>query len=48
MVMAKPFRRRIFNAVGLNGGAPVATREVQLEGLRDKVTGLLGASEEHG
>ncbi len=39
--MAKPFRRGIFNAVGLNVGAPIAAGEVQLEGLRVKVAGLL-------
>jgi len=39
--MAKPFRRGIFNTVGLNVGTPVAVGEVQLEGLREKVAGLL-------
>ncbi len=39
--MAKPFRRGLFNTVGLNVGAPLAAGEVQLEGLREKVAGLL-------
>jgi len=38
--MAKPFRRGMFNAVGLNVGEPVVAGEVQLEGLREKVLRL--------
>jgi len=39
--MAKPFRRGLFNRVGLNVGAPVAANEVQLAGLREKVAMLI-------
>ncbi len=39
--MAKPFRRGIFNTVGLNIGAPVAAGEVQLEGLRERIASLI-------
>lgn len=39
--MAKPFRRGVFNAVGLNVGEPVGASEVQLEGLRVRVSALL-------
>lgn len=39
--MVRPFRRGWFNRVGLNVGAPMATGEVSLEGLRERVKGLL-------
>jgi 1-acyl-sn-glycerol-3-phosphate acyltransferase len=39
--MAKPFRRGIFNAVGLNVGMPVAASEVSLDGLQARVKKLL-------
>jgi 1-acyl-sn-glycerol-3-phosphate acyltransferase len=39
--MAKPFRRGVFNPVGLNVGASMAAGEVQLEELRDRVATLL-------
>ena len=39
--MVRPFRRGWFNSVGLNVGAPLASAEVQLEGLRERVKGLL-------
>jgi len=39
--MAKPFRRGLFNAVGLNVGVPVSATEVQLDALRAKVALLL-------
>lgn len=42
--MAKPFRRGMFNRVGLNVGVPVAAGEVQLEGVREKVAVLMGQS----
>lgn len=39
--MAKPFRRGVFNPVGLNVGTQLAAGEVQLEGLRERVVSLL-------
>jgi 1-acyl-sn-glycerol-3-phosphate acyltransferase len=39
--MAKPFRRGIFNPVGLNVGVPLVASEVQLDGLRGRVMALL-------
>lgn len=39
--MAKPFRRGLFNTVGLNVGAPLAAAEVQLAGLRVRIAQLL-------
>jgi 1-acyl-sn-glycerol-3-phosphate acyltransferase len=39
--MAKPFRRGLFNQVGLNVGASVAENEVQLESLRACVEDLM-------
>ncbi len=39
--MAKPFRRGIFNAVGLNVGPAISADEVKLEMLRARVVGLL-------
>jgi 1-acyl-sn-glycerol-3-phosphate acyltransferase len=39
--MVRPFRRGWFNRVGLNVGAPMAAGEVQLEGVRERVAGLL-------
>ncbi len=38
--MAKPFRRGIFNPVGLNVGRALAANEIQLERLRVKVAEL--------
>ncbi|MCZ8253311.1 MAG: MFS transporter [Hylemonella sp.] len=40
--MSKPFRRGLFNRVGLNVGASMAAEEVQLEGLREQVALLAG------
>jgi len=42
--MAKPFRRGIFNAVGLNVGEPIAAQNVELEKLRATLRGLLVAN----
>lgn len=39
--MVKPFRRGIFNPVGLHVGAPIPASEVQLAGVRERVAGLL-------
>ena len=39
--MVRPFRRGWFNRVGLNVGVPMAAAEVQPEGLRELVAGLL-------
>ena len=39
--MVRPFRRGIWNRVGLNVGAPVAAAEVQPATLRERVAGLL-------
>ncbi len=41
VAMVKPFRRGLFNRVGLNVGAPVAAADVTPEGLRSQVAGLL-------
>jgi 1-acyl-sn-glycerol-3-phosphate acyltransferase len=41
--MAKPFRRGLFNRVGLNVGPAMAATEVQPAGLRERVAGLLQA-----
>lgn len=41
--MAKPFRRGIFNKVGLNVGEPVAGGEMPLDQLRVRVATLLEA-----
>ena len=41
--MVRPFRRGLFNRVGLNVGAPVAPAQVQPEVLRAQVASLLGA-----
>ncbi|MGM9428634.1 MFS transporter [Hydrogenophaga sp. MI9] len=40
--MVKPFRRGLFNRVGLNVGEPVAAEGVTPEGLRERVAGLMG------
>ena len=37
----RPLRRGWFNRVGLNVGAPMAAAEMSLEGLRERVAGLL-------
>lgn len=39
--MGKPFRRGLFNCVGLNVGDVVAAELVTPEGLRERVAGLL-------
>ena len=41
VAMVKPFRRGLFNRVGLNVGAPVAAADATPEGLRQRVAGLL-------
>jgi hypothetical protein len=41
--MVRPFRRGMFSRVGLNVGAPVAAAEVEMEGVRARVAGLLAA-----
>ncbi len=43
--MSKPFRRGLFNRVALNVGAPVSTKEVQLDALQGRVRALLAESE---
>jgi 1-acyl-sn-glycerol-3-phosphate acyltransferase len=40
--MVKPFRRGLFNRVGLNVGEAVAAERVTPEGLRERVAGLMG------
>lgn len=39
--MVKPFRRGVFNRVGLNVGEPVRAEAVTPEGLRERVAGLI-------
>jgi 1-acyl-sn-glycerol-3-phosphate acyltransferase len=39
--MVKPFRRGLFNRVGLNVGEPVQAEAATPEGLRERVAGLL-------
>ena len=39
--MVRPFRRGIFNRVGLHIGAPLAPAQVQPESLRQQVADLL-------
>ncbi|MFT3813545.1 MAG: MFS transporter [Acidovorax sp.] len=39
--MVRPFRRGIFNRVGLNVGAPMEMAQVTPEGVRERVAGLL-------
>ncbi|WP_291009951.1 MFS transporter [Hydrogenophaga sp.] len=39
--MVRPFRRGLFNRVGLNVDAPVAASAVTPEGLRERVAGLM-------
>ncbi len=39
--MVRPFRRGVFNRVGLNVGAPVPPAQVQPEALRAQVAQLL-------
>jgi 1-acyl-sn-glycerol-3-phosphate acyltransferase len=41
--MARPFRRGVFSRVGLVAGAAVPPAEVTLQGLRERVQGLLAA-----
>ena len=40
VAMARPFRRGIFNRVGLNVGAAMPTHEMELPALRERVAGL--------
>jgi len=40
--MVKPFRRGLFNRVGLNVGAPVMAEDATPDGLRERVAGLMG------
>jgi len=40
--MVRPFRRGLFNRVGLNVGEAVAAEKVTPEGLRERVAGFLG------
>jgi 1-acyl-sn-glycerol-3-phosphate acyltransferase len=40
--MVKPFRRGLFNRVGLNVGEAVVAERVTPEGLRERVAGLMG------
>jgi 1-acyl-sn-glycerol-3-phosphate acyltransferase len=42
--MNRPFRRGLFNRVGLNVGEPLAVPNVTPDGLRQQVSALLGAS----
>ena len=39
--MTKPFRRGVFNRVGLVVGEPIAAKDVTLEGLQARVQGLM-------
>jgi len=41
--MVRPFRRGLFNRVGLNVGAPVAPAEAEPVQLRERVQALLTA-----
>ena len=41
--MVRPFRRGMFNRVGLNVGPAMPAAEVTLEALRARVAGLLQA-----
>jgi 1-acyl-sn-glycerol-3-phosphate acyltransferase len=41
VAMVRPFRRGMFNRVGLNVGDPVAASAVTPEGLRERVAGLM-------
>ncbi len=41
--MVRPFRRGLFNRVGLNVGAPVPPAQAQPEALQARVAGLLQA-----
>jgi 1-acyl-sn-glycerol-3-phosphate acyltransferase len=41
--MVRPFRRGVFSRVGLVAGAPMPPGEVTLQGLRERVQGLLTA-----
>jgi 1-acyl-sn-glycerol-3-phosphate acyltransferase len=43
VAMVRPFRRGLFNRVGLNVGAPLAPAQVQPEVLQARVAGLLAA-----
>ena len=43
VAMARPFRRGVFNRVGLNVGSPLAANEVQPAVLQARVAGLLKA-----
>lgn len=39
--MTRPFRRGVFSRVGLNVGDPVPASEVSLQGMQEKIAGLL-------
>jgi hypothetical protein len=39
--MVKPWRRGLFNPVGLNVGEPVAVGDVTVDLLRERVAGLM-------
>ena len=41
VAMVRPFRRGVFNRVGLNVGEPVRAEAVTPEGLRERVAGLI-------
>jgi len=41
VAMVKPFRRGLYNRVGLNVGAPLAAADVTPDGLQQRVAGLL-------
>ena len=42
--MVRPFRRGVFNRVGLNVGAAMAARDVQPQALRERVAGLIAGA----
>ena len=42
VAMVRPFRRGLFNRVGLNAGEPMKADDVTPERLREQVAGLLG------
>ncbi len=41
--MSRPFRRGLFNRVGLNVGAALPAGEVRLEGLQERVAALMAS-----
>ncbi|MBE7939743.1 MULTISPECIES: MFS transporter [Ramlibacter] len=42
--MVRPFRRGMFNRVGLNVGAPLEAAQVDPQGLRERVLALMGSA----